>query len=161
MAEGQGSNGGTRFENTVVILAPGASVTRKGSTIILDSAREVMVLSSISTDYNIRKPEAPLTHSLAAKNARILAKAQKAGWKKLAAETEDYFSRLMTRCQVDLGGSPAGVSAMTTAQRLERVKQGRIRIFWNSFSSSAASARLPTPGRGSFPAVCRDYGIRS
>ena len=89
--EGQGSNGGTRFENTVVILAPGASVTRKGSTIILDSAREVMVLSSISTDYNIRKPEAPLTHSLAAKNARILAKAQKAGWKKLAAETEDYF----------------------------------------------------------------------
>ena len=95
--EGQGSNGGTRFENTVVILAPGASVTRKGSTIILDSAREVMVLSSISTDYNIRKPEAPLTHSLAAKNARILAKAQKAGWKKLAAETEDYFSRLMMR----------------------------------------------------------------
>ena len=123
--EGQGSNGGTRFENTVVILAPGASVTRKGSTIILDSAREVMVLSSISTDYNIRKPEAPLTHSLAAKNARILAKAQKAGWKKLAAETEDYFSRLMTRCQVDLGDSPAGVSAMTTAQRLERVKQGK------------------------------------
>ena len=84
-----------------------------------------MVLSSISTDYNIRKPEAPLTHSLAAKNARILAKAQKAGWKKLAAETEDYFSRLMTRCQVDLGDSPAGVSAMTTAQRLERVKQGK------------------------------------
>lgn len=123
--EGQGSNGGTRFENTVVILAPGASVTRKGSTIILDSAREVMVLSSISTDYNIRKPEAPLTHSLAAKNARILAKAQKAGWKKLAAETEDYFSRLMTRCQVDLGDSPAGVSTMTTAQRLERVKQGK------------------------------------
>ena len=112
--EGQGSNGGTRFENTVVILAPGASVTRKGSTIILDSAREVMVLSSISTDYNIRKPEAPLTHSLAAKNARILAKAQKAGWKKLAAETEDYFSRLMTRCQVDLGDSPAGESPRST-----------------------------------------------
>lgn len=123
--EGQGSNGGTRFENTVAILAPGASITRKGSTIILDSAREVLVLSSISTDYNIRKPETPLTHSLTAKNARILAKAQKAGWKKLAAETEDYFSRLMTRCQVDLGDSPAGVSAMTTAQRLERVKQGK------------------------------------
>ena len=31
----------------------------------------------------------------------------------------------MTRCQVDLGDSPAGVSAMTTAQRLERVKQGK------------------------------------
>ena len=42
--EGQGSNGGTRFENTVAILAPGASITRKGSTIILDSAREVLVL---------------------------------------------------------------------------------------------------------------------
>lgn len=31
----------------------------------------------------------------------------------------------MTRCQVDLGDSPAGVSAMTTAERLERVKQGK------------------------------------
>lgn len=88
---GQGSNGGTRFENRVVILAPGAAISRKGKTVVLDSAREVLVLSSTSTDYNIRKPEEPLTHSLADKNRQILAKAQKKGWKKLAAETEDYF----------------------------------------------------------------------
>lgn len=100
---GQGSNGGTQFENRVVILAPGAAISRKGKTVVLDSAREVLVLSSTSTDYNIRKPEEPLTHSLADKNRQILAKAQKKGWKKLAAETEDYFSRLMMRCQVDLG----------------------------------------------------------
>ena len=121
---GQGSNGGTRFENRVVILAPGAAISRKGKTVVLDSAREVLVLSSTSTDYNIRKPEEPLTHSLADKNRQILAKAQKKGWKKLAAETEDYFSRLMMRCQVDLGDSPPEVSAMTTPERLERVKQG-------------------------------------
>ena len=121
---GQGSNGGTQFENRVVILAPGAAISRKGKTVVLDSAREVLVLSSTSTDYNIRKPEEPLTHSLADKNRQILAKAQKKGWKKLAAETEDYFSRLMMRCQVDLGDSPPEVSAMTTPERLERVKQG-------------------------------------
>lgn len=121
---GQGSNGGTRFENTVLVLAPGASVTRQGKTVILDSAKEVLVLSSTSTDYNIRKPESPLTHHLADKNTQILEKARKKGWKKLAEETEDYFSRLMMRCQVDLGDSPPQVSAMTTSQRLERVRQG-------------------------------------
>lgn len=160
--EGQGSNGGTRFENTVAILAPGASITRKGSTIILDSAREVLVLSSISTDYNIRKPETPLTHSLTAKNARILAKAQKAGWKKLAAETEDYFSRLMTRCQVDLGDSPAGVSAMTTAQRLERVKQGKKDpdLLEQLFQFGRFSTIVHTrPGQ--LPCGLQGYGIRS
>lgn len=68
----------------------------------------------------------------------------------------------MTRCQVDLGDSPAGVSAMTTAQRLERVKQGKKDPdLLEQLSSSAASARLSTPGRGSFPAVYRGYGIRS
>lgn len=121
---GQGSNGGTRFENRVVILAPGAAISRRGKEIILDSAREVLVLSSTSTDYNLRKPEAPLTGSLSDRNSRLLKKAEKMGWKKLARETEDYFSRLMLRCQVDLGDSPPEVSAMATPQRLERVKQG-------------------------------------
>ena len=105
---GQGSNGGTRFENRVVILAPGAAISRREKEIILDSAREVLVLSSTSTDYNIRKPEVPLKHSLAGRNSQILAKARKKDWKKLAAETENYFSRLMLRCQVDLGDSPPG-----------------------------------------------------
>lgn len=122
---GQGSNGGTRFENRVVILAPGASISRQGTTVILDSAREALVLSSTSTDYNIRKPEAPLTHSLTDKNRKTLERAQKKSWKNLAAETEQYFSRLMMRCQVDLGDSPPQVSAMTTPERLERVKQGK------------------------------------
>lgn len=121
---GQGSNGGTRFENAVMILAPGASVTLQGKTVMLDSAKEVLVLSSTSTDYNIRKPASPLTHHLADKNTQILEKARKKGWKKLEEETENYFSRLMMRCQVDLGDSPPQVSAMTTSQRLERVRQG-------------------------------------
>lgn len=122
--EGQGSNGGTRFENTVAILAPGASITRKGSTIILDSAREVLVLSSISTDYNIRKPETPLTHSLTAKNARILAKAQKAGWKNWRRKRKIIFPA-HDALPGGSGRFPGRVSAMTTAQRLERVKQGK------------------------------------
>lgn len=122
--EGQGSNGGTRFENRVVILAPGAAVSRREKEVILTSAREVLILSSTSTDYNIRKPESPLTHSLSNRNTQILAKARKKDWKKLAAETENYFSRLMMRCQVDLGDSPSEVSGMTTAQRLERVRRG-------------------------------------
>lgn len=123
--EGQGGNGGTRFENRVVVLAPGATVSRRDKELILDSAREVLVLSSISTDYNIRKPESPLKENLGNRNTQFLAKANKKGWKKLEEETANYFSRLMMRCQVDLGDSPPEVSAMTIAQRLKRIKDGQ------------------------------------
>lgn len=123
--EGQGGNGGTRFENRVLVLAPGATVSRRDKEVILDSAREVLVLSSTSTDYNIRKPESPLKENLGNRNTQILAKANKKGWKQLEEETANYFSRLMMRCQVDLGDSPPEVSAMTINQRLKRVKDGQ------------------------------------
>ncbi|QWP53895.1 glycoside hydrolase family 95 protein [Akkermansia massiliensis] len=48
---------------------PAPPYPARGKTVVLDSAREVLVLSSTSTDYNIRKPEEPLTHSLTAKNS--------------------------------------------------------------------------------------------
>lgn len=124
--QGQGSEGGTRFENKIIILAPGAKKSVSGKTIMLESAKEVLVLSSTATDYNIKQPESPLTHSLSDKNDQILAKAQKKGWKKLARETGDYFSNLMMRCQVDLGDSPAEVSSMPTEQRIERVRKGEL-----------------------------------
>ncbi len=61
--EGQGSNGGTRFKIRWPFWLPEPPLLAKGSTIILDSAREVLVLSSISTDYNIREAGNSLTHS--------------------------------------------------------------------------------------------------
>lgn len=121
---GQGSNGGTRFENEVIVLAPGADITRNGKTVILKGVKEVLVLSSTSTDYNIKNPEIPLTYSLTDKNAQILTKAQRKGWTQLSKETEHYFSRRMMRCQVDLGDTPADIVDLPISKRLERVKQG-------------------------------------
>ncbi|MFR4417926.1 MAG: hypothetical protein ACLT8E_11450 [Akkermansia sp.] len=55
----------------MVILAPGAAISRKGKRSFWIPRGKCWCFPSTSTDYNIRKPEEPLTHSLADKNRQI------------------------------------------------------------------------------------------
>lgn len=122
--QGQGHNGGTRFENAVRVQAIDGHVSQDGGILRIDNCKELLVLSSTKTDYNSREPDSPLKNNLADLNRNILDAASRAGWKKLEQETAKYFSERMMRCQVDIGDTPAEIAQKTTPERIQLVKQG-------------------------------------
>ena len=122
--EGRGSNGGTRFENRIRVLAPGARLVFREGVLFCQGAKTLLLLSSTSTDYNAEAPDQPLQNSLGERNKRLLDKAVQAGWPRLREETASYFSERMNRCRIDIEDSPGPVAALDTSERLARVRQG-------------------------------------
>lgn len=108
--EGEGTHGGTKFRNDLRIKKI--------------NAKEIIVFSSTTTDYNFADPSAPLSRNLAAENKKILDAAEKKTWSTLAGGTEKYFSERMNRCEIDIADSPAAVRELSTRERVARMKKG-------------------------------------
>ncbi len=122
--KGQGTNGGTKFENRLMVFAGKARQEIVGNKISVKNAKEIIVLSSTSTDYNIAEPDKPLTYHLSENNKKVLAAAQKTVWKQLAETTAKHFSEKLERCLIDLGVTPQEIKSQATDKRVELVKAG-------------------------------------
>lgn len=121
---GQAANGGTRYETRVRIVPDTGVIQKEGNKLIVTGGKNLLILSSTTTDYNIDTPSRPLDTDLSKANKAILDQAQKLGWPQLAREAESYYAPLMDRCQIDIGDSPADIRSMTTPKRIERIKKG-------------------------------------
>ncbi len=122
--KGQAPNGGTRHETRVRILPGTGVIQQEGDQLIITGGKELVLLASTVTDYNIETPSQPLDIDLSQANKAILDRAQNLGWSQLAQEAESYFAPLMDRCQIDIGDSPEEVHSLTTPERLKRIKRG-------------------------------------
>lgn len=122
---GQASNGGTKFQGQVQIIPSSQGrLTIEGDQLILQGAKEALILISYATDYHLEKPNEPLTEDLALMNAKHLKNAARKGWEVLLEENEMYMAPRMQRCQLDIGATAADIQALTTAERLALIKQG-------------------------------------
>lgn len=121
---GQGTNGGTKFENRLVVLSKKGKQQITAQKISVKNAREILILSSTSTDYNIDEPAEPLTYNLSEQNKKILADAQKTSWKKLTAITARHFTEKLERCIINIGNTPEEIKSLATDKRIELVKAG-------------------------------------
>lgn len=122
--QGQAPNNGTKFETRVRLIPIGGTMQKDNNKLIVTGGRELILLASTSTDYNINSPAQPLQIDLSKKNISILNNAQKNGWSQLIREAQSYYAPLMERCQIDLGDSPTAIQNMTTPERVERLKKG-------------------------------------
>ena len=120
---GQGGNGGTKFENYVRFFAEGGKISFSGTKISVRGAKRILVVSSTATDYDYAGvPESRKILSAPANKAlRFVRKIS--DWEKLRENTRRHFSERMNRCVVDWGDSAPEIQAMTTRERVARMKK--------------------------------------
>lgn len=121
---GQASNGGTRFETRFRLIVPQGKREFRDGKIHVEQARQVLLLVSIATDYDMQNPTKPNHHNLVQENKKILDQAEKQGWSSMVRQTSQHFSTLLDRCIVDLGDSPRDVLELTTPERIKRFQLG-------------------------------------
>ncbi len=125
LIKGQGSNGGTKFENYVRFFSKGGKMSVSGNKILIKAAQQIVVVSSTSTDYDYTDISKRLGDNFGVPAKKIVASVDGIrDFEKFSNATRDYFSKRMERCIVDIGKSPKEVQKMTTRERVKRMKTG-------------------------------------
>lgn len=120
---GQGGNGGTRFENYLRFFAEGGKITVAGTKVSVRGAKKILLVSSTATDYDYIAIPAQRKWLWTPATSALESVSGISDRKKLRDATRKYFSERMNRCVVDLGDSAPEVRAMTTRERVARMKQ--------------------------------------
>ena len=118
---GQGGNGGTRFENFIRFFAEGGEISVEGTKISVRGARKVLAVSSTSTDYDYHRNGRRKAYGFDALGC-VKAISGVGDWERLRETSHAHFAERMNRCVVDLGDSEPKVQAMTTRERVARMK---------------------------------------
>lgn len=121
---GQASKGGTGFETRIRVIADQGQPQFKDGKLHIEKARQVLILVSVSTDYDRENPMTPRRTDLADANKNLLSNAQKQGWNSLLQQSSRYFTSLMDRCTVDLGDSSPEILSLTTPERIKKFRAG-------------------------------------
>ncbi|MBQ2732311.1 MAG: glycoside hydrolase N-terminal domain-containing protein [Opitutales bacterium] len=120
---GQGGNGGTRFENYLRFFAEGGKISVAGTKVSVRGAKKILLVSSTATDYDYIAIPAQRKWLWTPATSALESVSGISDREKLRAATHKYFSERMNRCVVDLGDSAPEVRAMTTRERVARMKQ--------------------------------------
>lgn len=118
---GQGGNGGTHFQNVIRFFVEGGDISVTGTKISVRGAQKILAVSSTSTDYDYSRSGRRKAYGFDA----IAAVEKISGiedWGRLRDASRAHFSERMNRCVVDLGDSDPEVQAMTTRERVARMK---------------------------------------
>lgn len=120
---GQGGNGGTRFENYLRFFVEGGKISVAGTKVSVRGAKKILLVSSTATDYDYVAIPAQRKWLWTPATSALESVSGISDREKLRAATRKYFSERMNRCVVDLGDSAPEVRAMTTRERVARMKQ--------------------------------------
>jgi len=114
---------GTEFISRVMARADGKVTAKENSTAIRDS-REITLILSAATNVDRNSPGKTLAkgwQDKALKDLNAVAKVDTSTLiKRAVADHQQYFSRV----SIDLGATADDIRALTTAKRLDRIKQG-------------------------------------
>ena len=120
---GQGGNGGTKFENDLRFFVEGGKASVAGTKFSVRGAKKILLISSTATDYDYAAIPAHRKLLGAPANRAHNSVSGISDWEKLRDASRKYFSERMNRCVVDLGESAPEVRALTTRERVARMKQ--------------------------------------
>jgi len=116
---------GVKFSARVqVIPGEGGSVASDGETLVLKGGKSATIFIAAATDYHRAAPRQPRTDDWAAEARATLAAAARHGWSAVVQRATADHRALMERCLIDLGRSDPAVAALSTPERMERIRQG-------------------------------------
>ena len=116
---------GTKFTALASVFAEtGGTVTAEGETLVLQGGAAAMIVVTAATDYNRADPRQPRTDAWAADGTSALKKAAATGWAALRERAVADHRALMQRCRIDLGPSEPELTALTTPERMDRLRKG-------------------------------------
>ncbi|TWU38386.1 glycoside hydrolase family 95 protein [Novipirellula artificiosorum] len=116
--------GATEFVGRVRVL-PADKTSPMGNTLEIKSCKEISIFLSAATNFDRSNSEARLPTGWQAKALRDLDRLRaKSTAEVLRAAVRDHH-HFFDRVDVDLGQSPESVLALTTKERLKRVKAGK------------------------------------
>jgi len=122
-AGGSGKGGKhMRFASRLQSKVSGGTVQTDNDGLVVENAKEVMVVFTAATDYNLSKLNFDSSIDPGQKAGNILAKIKNKSWKQLKdAHTQDH-SLMFNRVSLDLGTTPN--DTLPTDQRLLAFKNG-------------------------------------
>ena len=122
---GQAATGGTCYQSRL-LLRPASTFTKISTVdgaLELKGGKEVIILFSAATDYNIKNPDEPLSDWRGLIDQGF-ARSEKADWKTLSAEGQSEMRSFMERFHLDLGRTDPEVAALPTGDRIKKYKDG-------------------------------------
>jgi alpha-L-fucosidase 2 len=114
---------GLRYEARVTVVAMGGTAKVDGDTIVLAGCDEALVLLAADTNYVMDLAAGWMKGDPADKVNPRIAKARKAGWKKLLARHEADYRALFDRVKIDLGTTAPETAALPTRQRIANYRK--------------------------------------
>lgn len=121
-ADHEGEHLGVKFTAAIRVLAPGGRTVAGPEGIHVEGARELVILQTAATDYNLANPLEPLADDRAAFCEKELDAAEAMGADRLLARHEAAHRELFDRCLLVLEGDPVE-AALPTGERLARSKE--------------------------------------
>ncbi len=115
---------GVRFAGQLKVLPEGGKVSTSGDKLLVRNAKAVTLLIASSTDYNHRNSAQALLHDRVAVCGKTLDAAAQLGWKALKERAVTEHGRLFNRVNIDLGETAPSIVALSTPERLYRLKAG-------------------------------------
>ncbi len=95
-----------------------------GTALRITGARELILLLTAKTDYNIADPSRPLTFDREAACRKVLAEASQKDFATLLRRAVADHRKYFDRCVLDLGDTPEPLRSQPTPKRLEAWRQG-------------------------------------
>lgn len=122
---GQADDEGTRFEGRVRLRHSGGRITRQDGVLALEDADSATLLIVAATDFNQENVDRPRTGDWAHRAEATLDRLKSKTEREIRAAAAADHGAYMQRCRLDLGSTANEVKALTTPERLSRLKQGR------------------------------------
>ena len=121
---GRAQGEGTRFQCCVRLRVDGGAVTPTADSFVVRDADSATLIVAASTDFNRDMVDRPREDDWRAEAVASLDRIEGKPEQALRAEAIEDHQAMMDRCQIDLGDSSPEIRALTTPERLERVRQG-------------------------------------
>lgn len=118
--KGRAGNEGVLYDALVRAKTDG-KITQNGDHLVVSGAKEVTLVLSSATNYNIRNPAKPLTTDRAEKCAILVGKALKRSYSQLRDRHVSDYRKLFDRVELNLGKQ----SRSTTDVRLKEASTGK------------------------------------
>ncbi|WP_279545912.1 glycoside hydrolase family 95 protein [Pseudoteredinibacter isoporae] len=114
---------GMKFEASLDIDAPGASLSFSDNALMVSGAKELQLTLAAATEYQAVAPHYK-GRDFAADNQQVLDAVETLDFDTLLARHQEDYKGLFERMYLRLDGSDAALSNLTTEQRLQRYRSG-------------------------------------
>ncbi|VGO13564.1 hypothetical protein PDESU_02121 [Pontiella desulfatans] len=115
---------GTSFYTLIKVVPEGGVVRGVDDHLEIRGAQSVVILITCATDYNRKSPREPLSDGWKTRAEDDLAAVAAKSWDSIYNESASSLSALMARCEFDIGDSPEAITALSTPERIKRLKDG-------------------------------------